>query len=66
MEKQKGFTITAEQQEMNIPELLREGAASTRTLAALQGDSNHIKDAERMEAAADELERLVICSQPPS
>ena len=41
---------------MNISELLRDGAASTRMLAELQGDSNHVKDAELMEAAADELE----------
>lgn len=38
-----------------ISELLRDGAASTRMLAELQGDSNHLRDAAKMEAAADGL-----------
>jgi chemotaxis receptor (MCP) glutamine deamidase CheD len=38
-----------------ISELLRDGAASMRMLAELQGDSNHLRDAEKMEAAADEV-----------
>lgn len=42
-----------------------DGAASTRMLAELQGDSNHLRDAEKMEAAANEsdteMELQMVC-----
>lgn len=40
---------------MNIAELLRDGAAASRMLGEVQGDSNHLRDAADMETAADRL-----------